>query len=64
MSTSTEMPKGITRGYSTAFRQMLTEAAVRALSIKDLEALDSADVEREIARAELARRVELEDGTP
>jgi hypothetical protein len=57
---STEMPKGITRGYAKSFKDMLVATAAKALTIKDLERLDDVECYQEIAKAELGRRIEAE----
>lgn len=44
MSADTSMPKGITQGYATAFRKMVSEAACKVLTIKDLRDLDDAEI--------------------
>ena len=64
MSADTSMPKGITRGYGEAFRQMVSEVAARALSIKDLENLDDLECYQKITRAELDLRVESDHEPP
>jgi len=64
MSTNTEMPKGITRGYSTAFRQMIVEAVARALTIQELNDLDDAALAAENARIQAQTPVKLYDGAP
>jgi hypothetical protein len=61
---STEMPKGLTRGYSSAFLTMIGEAAAKALTIKDLENLDSLECYREIARTELVNRIDSDHEPP
>lgn len=48
MSADTSMPRGITRGYADAFRKMVSEAACKVLTIKDLQDLDDAEVEARV----------------
>lgn len=60
MST-TGMPKELTRGYSTAFQDMLATAPPKVLSVKDLEDLDDAEFSAKIARSEPQNPIKSED---
>jgi hypothetical protein len=61
---ATTMPKGITRGYGNAFLDMIGEAAAKALTIKELKDFNDLDCYREIARAELINRLDLDHEPP
>jgi hypothetical protein len=58
------MPKGLTRGYSNAFLTMIGEAAAKALTIKDLEHLDDAEMELADSIARDNARIDSDHDAP
>lgn len=55
------IPEGLTRGYSNAFLTMIGEAAAKALTIKDLENLDNAEITPKFAMGGYMPKVDSED---